>query len=179
MKMTKEQTERFRMLIGDDSYTTLRTAEDNLLCMFSVMQRTLGVKGPFIDERIVDGWYRTSSFPIPQFSGADIRVVDNVEDMIREGNSGQYHWIVSDLEYGRDRVEGGLEVFEGINKTGLVKAIFTSSGDKNNLKRLQLQSKADYFIAPALSEDSGSDKVNMLAETIVKHYQINELNGGK
>ncbi len=177
--MTKEQTERFRMLIGDDSYTTLRTAEDNLLCMFSVMQRTLGVKGPFIDERIVDGWYRTSSFPIPQFSGADIRVVDNVEDMIREGNSGQYHWIVSDLEYGRDRVEGGLEVFEGINKTGLVKAIFTSSGDKNNLKRLQLQSKADYFIAPALSEDSGSDKVNMLAETIVKHYQINELNGGK
>jgi hypothetical protein len=91
--------------------------------------------------------------------------------MIQEGTSSNYDWIVSDLSYGTGRETGGIEVFKGIPKQrGVVRAIFTSDGNKENLKRLQKTTDIDYFIAPVLI--GKSDKGKELTRTIARHYNL-------
>jgi hypothetical protein len=170
---------RFKMLIGDDCYNDNRNAEDHLLLMLVEMKKYLGIKGPLSDKDIENGFYSTDQFPVQSFSGADIRVVDSVEAMIKEGNSCEYNWIVSDMDYGNGRVEGGLEVFRRITpKQGIIRAIFTSGDDKKKLERMSQEATTklavDYFIAPALSQDETEKllhKTDLLGRTIARHYE--------
>ena len=173
---------RLRMLIGDDSYVDHRTVEDSFLCMFSSMKKELGINdGKLVDERVIDGWYKTNFSPSPLFDGTDIRVVDNVESMISEGNTGEYHWIISDLEYGRDRPEGGLEVFRRVNGQAKSyrphKVIFTSSDDKSKLERIDREHLVHFLVAPTIQGegDKGEgDKAELLGKLIGRVYRPGE-----
>ncbi len=170
----------FRMLIGDDAYGDIRCTENSLLLMLVEMKQSLGIKEPLRAERIINGVYSTNQFPIKQFEGADIRVTCDPEEVIYLGNSGNYDWIVSDMDYGDGRTEGGLAVFRGIKASpGIVRAVFTSGDDARKLTRLRDYAKSelgvDYFIAPTLSEieaEKRMHKTEVLGRTIANHYKI-------
>lgn len=166
---------KLRMLIGDDCFTQNRIAEAHLLGMFVEMKRELGIGGKLVDEGIENGWYKTNDLIIPGFSGVDIRVLDNEEGMIREGNEGTWDWVISDLDYGHGRETGGLRVMRYIPaKSGVIRAIFTSGDDAIKLQRQKAEAGIDYFIAPSIStnpEDAGLLKADLLGRTIARHYK--------
>jgi hypothetical protein len=160
---------KFKMLIGDDAFEDERTAEGMISGLLYSMANCQTPRAEYQTGRIENGIYRTDIFPSPSFSGAEIKTAYNLDSMVRE-SQGQWDWIVSDLDYGWDRWEEGMDIMAKIKNPDAVTAIFTSNNNITDLLRLEEQANVRYFIAPALIGDERRSKVDLLAETMVKHY---------
>ena len=166
---------RFRMLIGDDAYTDSMIEKCHLINTLVSLNENLGIKQPIMEESISDGWYRTDEFP--NYAGADIRVVDNIESMVNEANSSEWDFIVSDLQYSERRL-GGIEVIKGIKPTNKsIKAIFTSGDNKKELEAVREQAKrlgVNYFVCPTLETSQYSHKTELLGKVLADYLKSKE-----
>jgi hypothetical protein len=167
IKQTENST--LKVLIGDDSFADQRTAKSALclmLCGIATVNDTYCVEGNFVNDKD----YVVSEFPDKKFSGAEIRVVSTVEDMIKE-STGNYDWIITDMNYGHGQETGGKTVLahSDVKKNPAVKAIFTSEDDPKILKALS-QMGADIVVAPSLSK-TYEHKTELLGKAIGEYYQ--------
>lgn len=157
----------FRMLIGDDSFTETRDVECSLLLILDGMKSVTGID--FLKGNIKNSIYRCREFPIRGFNGAEIRVANSVQEMIRYGGE-KYNWIATDLNYGQGYETGGIEVLEALKDNHAIKAVFTSEDDPRILEKLTIYG-ADYIVSPRIQHLS-LGKTRLLGRVIGEHYQI-------
>lgn len=169
----------FRMLIGDDAFEEQGLIEDYLTNILIGVRRETGCTEKIKPLILENGIYRTSFFPIKGFENAEFKAVKNSEELVTESN-GNYHWIVSDLNYGRGLEEAGTDVILRVNPPNTIKAIFTSEDKLGLLRRIQSTTGLDYLVAPLLEENQDNryeHKSNLLGRVIARHYSQKQ-NGG-
>lgn len=160
---------KFRMLIGDDSYVDKRTASNALclmMCGMADITKTHVLEGEFVN----DTDYFTPEFPLGEFEGAEIRAVSSVNEMTREA-SGNYDWIVTDMNYGPGYEDGGRYVLANpeIRQNPAMKVVFTSESNPRTLEGLA-KSGANIVVSPILM-NSREHKLTLLGRAIAGYYQ--------
>ena len=162
-------TKTFKMLIGDDTFVRERTVMNTLTMIISSISSFTKIKysRSELNEQEI---YICEQFPLPGFDRAEIKVVSNIDDMIKQAND-SYDWIVTDLDYGAGYSDGGRIIINNIVNVDAVKAIFTAVRTKEKMPYyLDDLENVDYIIAPCLSGEKFKSKSELLGETIAKHY---------
>lgn len=148
-------TTPLHILLGDDLFEEGRGTIIDLSVIISGMEKITGLStGQYRPEQIGPKLYHHQQLPLPGLPSAEFKIALTVEEMIQYAKSQPWDWIVTDLEYGREDVDGGIRVIQALQDVKSVKAIFTGSDDRRRIKELQSLPGMDYLIAPFLAENN-------------------------
>jgi hypothetical protein len=169
MKNKTQETRKFRMLIGDDSFIDRGCIEN----MMSVILLGIGniTKMRVREGSLENGIYRCDSFPLPGFDSAEILPVSSVEEMLGEGRA-EYNFIATDFSYGPDVHGDGLTILRAIKNNPSPKVMFTSYDNCEYVNRIESEVKkyGAHLVCPILSQPRKS-KAELLGEFIGNYFQ--------